>query len=127
VLKCIPSFVHLRFVVIWPLVLRSVFAAHAACGLRVASWPCSPKNLPHRSRENEFTDGRVLAIKDMCPFEALVLGTPKDQLTRPAMARKRKGLSAETAARMEQEMVTLERDLKAIENIYGEKPNFHCN
>jgi hypothetical protein len=44
--------------------LRSVFAAHAACGLRVASRPCSPKNLPHRSRENEYTDGRVGRVKD---------------------------------------------------------------
>jgi hypothetical protein len=49
----------LQMTALQPPRLRSVFAAAAACGLRVAYRPCSPKNLPHRSRENEFNDGRV--------------------------------------------------------------------
>jgi hypothetical protein len=52
--------------------------------------------------------------------EALILGTPKDQLAKPVATKQRKGFSPETIARMEQEMVTLERDLKAIESGYGE-------
>jgi ParB-like chromosome segregation protein Spo0J len=52
--------------------------------------------------------------------EALILGTPKDQLAKPAATKQRKGFSPETIVRMEQEMVTLERDLKAIESGYGE-------
>ena len=51
--------------------------------------------------------------------EALILGRPEDQLVKPR-ASPRPGVSAETVARMEQEMVTLERDLKAIESGYGE-------
>ena len=52
--------------------------------------------------------------------EALILGTPKDQMTNPVARKQRKGFSSETIARMEQEMVILERDLKAIESGYGE-------
>ena len=51
--------------------------------------------------------------------EALILGRPEDQLVKPR-ASPRPGVSVETVARMEQEMVTLERDLKAIESGYGE-------
>jgi hypothetical protein len=44
--------------------LRSVFAAHAAGGLRVASRPCSPKNRPRRSRGHHgFTLARI-ELKD---------------------------------------------------------------
>jgi hypothetical protein len=52
--------------------------------------------------------------------EALILGTPKDQLVLPAKRKNPRGLSAERVARMQEEMVTLERDLKAIETGYGE-------
>jgi hypothetical protein len=52
--------------------------------------------------------------------EALILGTPKDQLTKFATAKKRKGFSPENIARMEQEMEMLERDFKAVEKGYGE-------
>lgn len=52
--------------------------------------------------------------------EALILGSPKDQLVKPVTNKQRKGFSSETIARMEEEMVTLERDLKAIESGYGE-------
>jgi hypothetical protein len=52
--------------------------------------------------------------------EALILGTPKDQLVNPDESKQREGMSAEEIARMEEEMVSLERDLKAIEDSYGE-------
>lgn len=52
--------------------------------------------------------------------EALILGTPKDQLTNCNAPKKRTGMSPEEIARMEQEMGTLERDLKAVEETYSE-------
>lgn len=60
---------------------------------------------------NNFTAGYA---------EALVLGTPKDQLAQPEKPKVKTGLSAEEIGRMEQEMESLERDLKAIEESYGE-------
>lgn len=50
--------------------------------------------------------------------EALVLGTPKDQLVKPAEPKVKAGLSPEEIARMEREMESLERDFKAIEATY---------
>jgi hypothetical protein len=55
-----------------------------------------------------------------CYAEALVLGTPKDQLAQPEKPKVKKGLSAEEIGRMEQEMEPLEHDLKAVEESYGE-------
>jgi hypothetical protein len=52
--------------------------------------------------------------------EALVLGTPKDQLANPDEPKKKKGMSAEDIARMESEMESLERDLKAVTDNYTE-------
>lgn len=52
--------------------------------------------------------------------EALVLGTPKDQLVNAAEPKQKEGLSAAEIARMEEEMGALEHDLKAIEETYGE-------
>lgn len=52
--------------------------------------------------------------------EALVLCTPKDQLAEPDKQKAKKGLSPEEIGKMEQEMETLERDLKAVEESYGE-------
>ena len=52
--------------------------------------------------------------------EALIMGTPPDQLTKPVAVKKRKGFSQETIARLEDEMVTLERDFKAAEASYGQ-------
>jgi hypothetical protein len=52
--------------------------------------------------------------------EALILGTPKDQLSGAEKPRKPKGVSPENTGRMKQEMETLERDLKAIEAGYWE-------
>lgn len=60
---------------------------------------------------NNFTIGYV---------EALILATPKDQQANPDEPKKKTGLSPEAIARMEQEMDTLERDLKAVEATYGE-------
>jgi hypothetical protein len=50
--------------------------------------------------------------------EALVLGTPKDQLVNPAVPKKKTGLSAEGVAKLEREMESLERDFKGIETTY---------
>jgi RepB plasmid partitioning protein len=52
--------------------------------------------------------------------EALVLGTPKDQRVNPDEPKKKRGISPEEIARMEQEMESLERDLKGVEESYGE-------
>jgi hypothetical protein len=52
--------------------------------------------------------------------EALVLGTPKDQLAQPDKPKVKRGLSAEEIGKMEQEMESLEHDLKAVEESYGE-------
>ena len=53
--------------------------------------------------------------------EAMILGTPPDQLTKVAPAKKRKkGFSPENIARLESEMAMLERDFKAMEAGYGQ-------
>lgn len=56
--------------------------------------------------------------------EALVLGMPKDQLANPDEPKQKKGLSRDEIAKMEEEMETLERDLKTVDQAYGENmPN----
>ncbi len=60
---------------------------------------------------NNFTAGYA---------EALVLGTPKNQLAQPDKPKTKQGLSAEEIGKMEQEMESLEHDLKAVEESYGE-------
>src|SRR3984885_2991061 len=52
--------------------------------------------------------------------EALVLGTPKDQLLNPDEPKKKEGMSPADIARMEQEMESLERDVKAVSENYTE-------
>jgi hypothetical protein len=52
--------------------------------------------------------------------EALLLATPEDQLVHATKPRKPKGLSTENLAKIEQEMETLQRDLKAVEQSYGQ-------
>jgi hypothetical protein len=52
--------------------------------------------------------------------EALVMGTPKDQLLNPDKPKQVKGLSAEEVARLEQEMRAVEPNFKAVEQSYGE-------
>ena len=52
--------------------------------------------------------------------EALILGTPKDQLVNPAEPKVKAGLSPEEVARMEREMESLEKDFKAVETNYTE-------
>ena len=47
------------------------------------------------------------------------MGTPKDQLAQPDKPKIKEGLSAEEIGRMEQEMESLEHDLKAVEESYG--------
>ena len=61
--RVVPSFVHLRFVVVW--LPRSIpdfgrfYGSHGA----VLVDAVLAKNLPHRSRENEFTAGRVYELR----------------------------------------------------------------
>lgn len=52
--------------------------------------------------------------------EAMVLGTPKDQLVNPEEPKKKKGMTREEIAKLEVEMESVERDLKAVEAAYGE-------
>src|SRR6516225_1047391 len=52
--------------------------------------------------------------------EALMLGTPKDQLVNAREPKKKKGMSREEIAKMQAEMEALERDLKAVDQAYGE-------
>lgn len=51
--------------------------------------------------------------------EALVFGTHKDQLTDPTETKVKEGMSAEDIARLEQEMESVQRDMKAVEEAYG--------
>ena len=60
---------------------------------------------------NNFTVGYV---------EALVMGTPKDQLVTPEKEKKKKGLTREEVARLEQEMEIIGRDFRAVEQSYGD-------
>lgn len=52
--------------------------------------------------------------------EALILGTPRDQLVNPAAPKEKAGLTPADVAKMEREMESLERDFKAIEATYTE-------
>ncbi len=52
--------------------------------------------------------------------EALVLGTPKDQLAKPEEPKRKQGMTREEIAKMESEMESLERDLKDVEMAYGD-------
>jgi ParB/RepB/Spo0J family partition protein len=52
--------------------------------------------------------------------EALVLGTPKDQLVKPDEPKVKKGMTREEVAKLEEEMESLERDLKGVERNYGD-------
>jgi ParB/RepB/Spo0J family partition protein len=52
--------------------------------------------------------------------DALVLGTPKDQLVNPDEPKQKKGMTREEIGKLEAEMETLERDLKAVERSYGD-------
>jgi hypothetical protein len=60
---------------------------------------------------NTYTKGYVAA---------LLIGTPKDQLTHPEVPKVAKGLSPAEIARMELEMESLQRDFKAFEESHGE-------
>jgi hypothetical protein len=52
--------------------------------------------------------------------EALLIGTPRDQLVHSDKPKVKTLLSAEEVARMEHEMEKLERDFKGVEELYGE-------
>jgi len=72
-------------------------------------------------RQIEIVDLMVSANNFSLSYaEALVLGTRKGELANPEKGKRKKGLSVEEIARMEDEMGGLERDLKEVENSYGE-------
>jgi ParB-like chromosome segregation protein Spo0J len=72
-------------------------------------------------RQIEIAELMVSVNNFTAPYaEGLVLASPKDQVLNPEETKVKKGMSAEEFARMEQEMGTLERDLKAAERAYGE-------
>jgi len=58
---------------------------------------------------NNFTTGYA---------DALILGTPKDQLVQPTKRKVKSGLSPAEVARMEHEMESLQRDFKSVEATY---------
>lgn len=60
---------------------------------------------------NNFTKGYA---------EALLMGTSRDQLVDPGKPKTTANISAEEIARMEQEMESLERDFKAVEETYSD-------
>lgn len=60
---------------------------------------------------NNFTVGYV---------EALIMGTPKDQLVAPEKPKQKKGLTREEMARLQQEMESIGRDYRAVEQSYAE-------
>lgn len=51
--------------------------------------------------------------------QVLILATQKDQLVNPEKLKAKRGLSPEDIAKMEQEMETLQHDVKAVERDYG--------
>lgn len=51
---------------------------------------------------------------------ALLVGTNAEQLVKPAVPKKVKGMSAEEIARLEKEMETLERDFRLFQDRHGE-------
>lgn len=58
--------------------------------------------------------------------EALIIGTPPDQLLHGSKAKKDHGLSEEEIARMQKEMETLERDYRLLQDNFGEN-SLHLN
>jgi len=52
--------------------------------------------------------------------EALVLGTPKSELANPEEPKLKEGMTREDIAKLEVEMESVEKDLKAVEQAYGE-------
>lgn len=58
--------------------------------------------------------------------EALIIGTPTDQLLHGSKSKKDHGLSEEEIARMQKEMETLERDYRLLQDNFGEN-SLHLN
>ena len=52
--------------------------------------------------------------------DALLMGTPAEQLVHPDKSKIKSSMSPEEVARMESEMETLEHDFKAVEESYGQ-------
>ena len=58
--------------------------------------------------------------------EALIIGTPADQLLHGSKSKKDHGISEEDIARMQKEMETLERDYRLHQDNFGEN-SLHLN
>jgi ParB-like chromosome segregation protein Spo0J len=72
-------------------------------------------------RQIEIAELMVSANSYMAGYaEALVLGTPQDQLANPDEPKQKEGLTSEDIAKLEAEMETVERDLRSVEQTYGE-------
>jgi hypothetical protein len=72
-------------------------------------------------RQIEMAEMMVAANNFFAGYaEALVLGTPQHQLVNPNEPKKKAGMSPEEIARMESEMESLERELKAVTDNYTE-------
>lgn len=72
-------------------------------------------------RQIEIAELMVSVNNYTAPYaEGLVLATSKNQLVNREEPKSKKGMSLEEIARMEEEMGSLERDLKAAERPYGE-------
>jgi ParB/RepB/Spo0J family partition protein len=72
-------------------------------------------------RQIEMAELMISSNAFTCGYaEALVMGTPKDQLVDPDKPKMIKGLSVEEMARMEQEMKAIEPNFKAVEQSYGQ-------
>lgn len=88
--------------------------------------PIAPKALRlfkrvNANRQIEMAEMMVAANNYYAGYaEALVLGTPKHQLANPEEPKRRAGMSAEEIARLEGEMESLERELRAVTDSYTE-------
>jgi hypothetical protein len=73
------------------------------------------------NRQIEMAEMMVMMNNYVAGYaEAMVLGTPQHQLVNPDEPKKKAGMSPEDIARMESEMESLERDLKAVTDNYTE-------
>ncbi|MFZ4779835.1 MAG: plasmid partitioning protein RepB C-terminal domain-containing protein [Terrimicrobiaceae bacterium] len=72
-------------------------------------------------RQMEMAEMMIRSNTYTKPYaEALLAGTPKDQLLNPEQPKKIVGLKPEDVARMEAEMEIIERDFKLAENNYSD-------
>jgi hypothetical protein len=99
---------------------------HAETADLLKDKPIAPKTIRllkkvQALRQIEMAELMVTANNFTASYtEALFLATPKDQCLNPEEPKKKEGLLPEEIAKMEEEMQSLERDLKTVEETYGE-------